>query len=53
MDDLTRELIMEDEAADERMSRLDPWEGDDEEECAYPLTRSDYERMYGLHYQTV
>lgn len=52
MDDFTRELIAEDAAADERMGRREPWDGDDEEECAYPLSRSDYERMYGLNYQT-
>lgn len=48
MDDFTRELIMDDAAADERMSRRDPWECDDDEEYGYPMTRSDYERMYGL-----
>lgn len=50
MDDFTREMIAEDAAADERMGRREPWE--DDEECAYPLSRSDYERMYGLNYQT-
>lgn len=47
MDDFARELIMEDAAADDREGRREPWE--DEEECAYPLSRSDYERMYGLY----